>query len=83
MLVMWQQTEYCKYDGLCMDSYMAYTLHDRTGTLASLLYKAEKPSVYPSVHTFLATSISAMAAWINVRLTRRDSYVFWHDKVYF
>ena len=24
---------------------MAYTLHDRAGTLASLLYKAEKPSV--------------------------------------
>ena len=26
-------------------SYAAYTLHDRAGTLASLLYKAEKPSV--------------------------------------
>ena len=24
-------------------------LHDRAGTLASLLYKAEKPSVHPSV----------------------------------
>ena len=30
-------------------SYVAYTLHDRAGTLASLLYKAEKPSVRPSV----------------------------------
>ena len=30
-------------------SYVAYTLHDRAGTLASLLYKAEKPSVRLSV----------------------------------
>ena len=30
-------------------SFAAYTLHDRAGTLASLLYKAEKPSVRPSV----------------------------------
>ena len=30
-------------------SYVAYTLHDRAGTLASLLYKAKKPSVRPSV----------------------------------
>ena len=30
-------------------SYVAYTLHDRAGKLASLLYKAEKPSVRPSV----------------------------------
>ena len=44
-----------------------------------LLYKAEKPSV----RTFLAVSFSAVAAWINVRLARRDSYVFWHDQVYF
>ena len=29
--------------------YAAYTLHDRAGTLASLLYKAEKPSVCLSV----------------------------------
>ena len=27
-------------------------LHDRAGTLASLLYKAEKPSVRPSVCIF-------------------------------
>ena len=30
-------------------SYAAYTLHDRAGTLASLLYKAEMTSVRPSV----------------------------------
>ena len=30
-------------------SYVAYTLHNRAGTLASLLYKAEKPSVCLSV----------------------------------
>ena len=60
-------------------SYVAYTLHDRAGTLASLLYKAEKPSV----RTFLAVSFSAVAAWIDVRLARCDSYVFWHDEVYF
>ena len=30
-------------------SYAAYTLHDRAGTLASLLYKAEKLSVCLSV----------------------------------
>ena len=64
-------------------SYAAYTLHDRAGTLASLLYKAEKPSVCLSVRTFLAVSFSAAAAWIDVRLARRDSYVFWHDQVYF
>ena len=37
----------------------------------------------PSVRTFLAVSFSAVAAWIDVRLARRDSYVFWHDEVYF
>ena len=29
--------------------HLAYILHDRAGTLASLLYKAEKPSVCLSV----------------------------------
>ena len=24
-----------------------------------------------------------MGAWIDVRVARRDSYVFWHDQVYF
>ena len=59
------------------------TLHNRAGILASLLYKAEKPSVCLSVRTFLAVSFSAVAAWIDVRLARCDSYVFWHDEVYF
>ena len=45
----------------------------------NLLYKAEKLSV----RTFLAVSFSAVAAWIDVRLARCDSYVFWHDEVYF
>ena len=58
-------------------------LHDRAGTFASLLYKAEKSSVCLSVRTFLTVSFSAMAAWIDVRLARRDSYVFWYDEVYF
>ena len=40
-------------------------------------------SVRLSVRTYLAIWISAVAAWINVRLARRDSYVFWHDEVYF
>ena len=40
-------------------------------------------SVRLSVRTFLAVSFSAAAAWIDVRLARRDSYVFWHDQVYF
>ena len=44
-----------------------------------LLYKAEKPSV----RTFLAVNISAVDAWIDVKLARRDSYVFWHDEIYF
>ena len=48
-----------------------------------LLYKAEKPSVCLSVRTFCAVWFSAMAAWIDVRLARCDSYVFWHDEVYF
>ena len=58
---------------------MPMNLHDRAGKLASLLYKVEKPSV----RTFLAIWISAVAAWIDVRLAPRDSYVFWHDEVYF
>ena len=50
-----------------------------------LLYKAEKPSVRlsvrPSVRTFLVVSFSGVAAWIDVRLARRDGYVFWHDDI--
>ena len=44
-----------------------------------LLYKAEKPSV----RIVLAVWISAMAIWIDARLARRDTPVFWHDEVYF
>ena len=39
-------------------------LHDRAGTLASLLYKAEKPSVC----TFLHADISIASAWIETGL---------------
>ena len=56
-------------------------LHDRAGTLAILLYKAEKLSVHLSA--LFWQSITAMAAWIDVRLAQNDSYVFWHDEVYF
>ena len=48
-----------------------------------LLYKAEKPSVCPSVRIFLAVWISAMAARIDIGRARNDSYVFWRDEVYF
>ena len=49
-----------------------------------LLYKAKKPSVCLSVRPhFLAVWISHMAAWIDVGLAQRDSYVFWHDEVNF
>ena len=40
-------------------SYAAYTLHDRAGTLASLLYKAEKPSVRLSV----CLTVTPIAQW--------------------
>ena len=48
-------------------SYVAYTLHDRAGTLASLLYKAEKPSVRPSVCIFCHEVILAVSAWIDIK----------------
>ena len=40
-------------------------------------------SIRPFVHTILVAWISVMGAWIDVRLVRHDSYVFWHDEVYF
>ena len=61
-------------------SYVAYTLHDRAGTLASLLYKAEKPSVRLSVRR---DGNSAVSAWTNVGLALHDSYVIWHVQVCF
>ena len=57
-----------------------------TGQVHLLVYYIKlksRLSVCPSVRTFLAVSFSAVAAWIDVRLARSDSYVFWHDKVYF
>ena len=61
-------------------SYVAYTLHDRAGTLASLLYKAEKPSVRPSDRR---DGNSVVSACINLGLALHDSYVFWHVQVCF
>ena len=66
-------------------------LHDRAGTLASLLYKAEKPSVClsvclsvcPSVCTFWHADISAVSARIETGLARNESCVFEDHKVYF
>ena len=42
-------------------------LHDRAGTFASLLYKAEKPSVCPS------RSYLAFSAWIDMRFARNEA----------
>ena len=48
---------------------MAYTLHDRVGTFASLLYKAEKPSVRLSVClSDRHADSSVVYAWIDVEL---------------
>ena len=47
-------------------AFAAYILHDRAGTFASLLYKAEKPSVRPSVGRHAGNSV--VSAWINVGL---------------
>ena len=59
-------------------------LHDRAGTLASLLYKAEKPSVCLSVclHFWHADN-SAVFASIETGLARNESCVFKQHKVYF
>ena len=37
--------------------FVAYTLHDRAGTLASLLYKAKKPSVRLTVTPLTQSSL--------------------------
>ena len=59
-------------------------LHDRAGTLASLLYKAEKPSVRLSVclHFWHAHN-SAVFASIETGLARNESCVIEEDYVYF
>ena len=50
-------------------SYAAYTLHDRAGTLASLLYKAEMTSIRPSVClSDRHADSSVVYAWIDVGL---------------
>ena len=58
-------------------------LHDRAGTLASLLYKAEKPSVCLSVRPDRHADISAVSARIETRLAPNESCVFEDHKVYF
>ena len=47
-----------------------HALHDRAGRLASLLYKAEKPSVRLSDRH---AGISAVSAWIEAGLARNGS----------
>ena len=49
----------------------------------NLLYKAEKPSVCPSVRSFLVAWISAVDARIDVKLARNEAPVFWDYEVYF
>ena len=53
-------------------------LHDRAGTFASLLYKAEKPSVCLSDRH---ADISAVSAWIDVGLPPNESCVLWNHVV--
>ena len=58
-------------------SYAAYTLHDRAGTLASLLYKAEMTSVCLSVcPSDRHADSSVVYAWIAVGLGLCRAVVF-------
>ena len=56
-------------------------LHDRAGTLASLLYKAEKPSVCPSVR--LSRRCLAISAWIDIRFARNEALILGEHVVLF
>ena len=47
-----------------------------------LLYKAEKPSVCPSVFFPHQADNSAISASIDAGLAQNQSYVLWHLKVY-
>ena len=50
--------------------FVAYILHERAGTLASLLYKAEMTSVRLSVCLSVRHAINSVAsAWIHVGLS--------------
>ena len=48
-----------------------------------LLYKAEKPSVCPSVRILLVEWIFAVDARIHVKLARNEAPVFWEHEVCF
>ena len=54
-----------------------------TGQVHLLVYYIKLKSRLSVRPHFLAVSISAVAAWIDVRLARCDGYVFWRDEVYF
>ena len=59
-------------------------LHNRAGTLASLLYKAEKRSVRPSVQLhFCHTDILVVSSLIETGLAQNESCVLEKDQVYF
>ena len=55
--------------------------------LNNLLYKAEKPSLRPSVclsvRSFLVEWISVVGARISVKLARKEAPVLWGDEDYF
>ena len=61
--------------------YFQLHLHDRAGTFASLLYKAEKPSVCPSVCP--SRWYLAIFAWIDIRLARNKAPILGEHVVLF